>query len=168
MSLWPKDYNIENLKLLNKLTLKHQETCFEHRMRSCMKWRFKKEDATHLKFDQHVIWQLGCDKTHLTDKAATIATMHEWWCMWNHVETCVKAAAKEKHPLGVLGSDGGFLHWGTFSGHDMGKVSRLNRLVVQEPTLPTILNPLPMSIDALELDQFTTTFSLLPLFTLWS
>ena len=56
MSLWPKDDNIENLMLLNKLTLQRQETCFEPKMRSCMIWRFKKEeDATHLNFDQRVI-----------------------------------------------------------------------------------------------------------------
>ena len=56
MSLRPNDDNIENLMLLNKLALQCQETCFESKMRSCMIWRFKKEeDATHLNFDQHVI-----------------------------------------------------------------------------------------------------------------
>lgn len=83
-------------------------------MRPCMKWRSKKEDATHLNFDQDRRLTVGSDRpTHLT------VNLHR--TRSDACESICVSSSQEKHPLlRVFGVDAKFLYWGKFSGHDMG------------------------------------------------
>ena len=77
-----------------------------------MKSRFKKEDATHLIFDHHVIWQLVVIR-FIWEKIYI-----DCYELVMRVSTS-EGSCQEKHLLKELGFGGGFLHWGKIPGHDM-------------------------------------------------